>query len=86
MRALHAFPCSRAKLPHGVSYISLLRALFLPRAPHLYRNEAFFFRLQVRRPGGRPGGGRALGERQVREKGGGYSKVWRMRGRGRVAR
>ena len=21
MRALHAFPCSRAKLPHGVSYI-----------------------------------------------------------------
>ena len=33
MRALHAFPCSRAKLPHGVSYI--LRALFLPRAPHL---------------------------------------------------
>ena len=50
------------------------------------RNEAFFFRLQVRRPGGRPGGGRALGERQVREKGGGYSKVWRMRGRGRVAR
>ena len=35
MRALPAFSCSRAKLPHGVSYIFLLRALFLPRAPHL---------------------------------------------------
>ena len=31
-----AFPVSRAKLPHGVSYVSpLLPALFLPRAPCL---------------------------------------------------
>jgi hypothetical protein len=39
MRALPAFPYSRAELPHGVSYISLHRALFLPRARHL--REAF---------------------------------------------
>ena len=30
-----AFPCSRANLPHGFLIFSLLRALFLPRAPHL---------------------------------------------------
>jgi hypothetical protein len=35
-RAPPAFPVSRAKLPHGVSYISLLLpALFLPLAPSL---------------------------------------------------
>jgi hypothetical protein len=31
-----AFQVSRAKLPHGVSYVSpLLHAFFLPRAPRL---------------------------------------------------
>ena len=36
MRAPPKFPVSRAKLPHGVSYVSPLPpALFLPRAPRL---------------------------------------------------
>jgi hypothetical protein len=35
-RAPPAFPVSRAKLPHGVSYVyMLLPALFLPLAPRL---------------------------------------------------
>ena len=44
MRALPAFPCSRAKLPHGVSYISLLRALFsrvLPTSKLLFRARLY---------------------------------------------
>ena len=56
-RARPAFPVFRAKLPHGISYVSpLLPALFLPHSPRLQAAFSIYIsRLQASQCGSQMG-------------------------------